>query len=79
MTDKRTQAAAGDATVSGAAVSSPGGGSDPKAAAAAGAGSQARPAPPGARVEGPEKPELYVAAAFVGAFLFARILKRIAE
>jgi hypothetical protein len=32
-----------------------------------------------ASVEGPEKPELYVAAAFAGAFLFARILKRIAE
>jgi hypothetical protein len=30
-------------------------------------------------VEGPEKPELYVAAAFAGAFLFARILKQIAE
>jgi hypothetical protein len=29
--------------------------------------------------EGPEKPELYLAAAFAGAFLFARILKRIAE
>jgi hypothetical protein len=35
-----------------------------------------RPAQP---VEGPEKPELFVAAAFAGAFLFARILKRIAE
>ena len=69
--------------VSGAAVSSPGLGPDPKAAAAAGAGSHARPAPdgawPGARAEGPEKPELYLAAAFAGAFLFARILKRIAE
>jgi hypothetical protein len=30
-------------------------------------------------VEGPEKPELYVGAAFAGAFLFARILKKIAE
>ena len=71
------------AGVSGAAVSAPGKGSDPKAAAAAGAGSHARPAPaapqPGPRVAGPEKPELYVAAAFAGAFLFARILKRIAE
>jgi hypothetical protein len=39
------------------------------------------PAPqlPSPAVEGPEKPELYVAAAFAGAFLFARILKRIAE
>ena len=83
MTDERTQAASADAIVSGAAVSSPGGGSDPKAAAAAGAGSHARPAPgpppPGGRGEGTEKPELYVAAAFAGAFLFARILKRIAE
>ena len=26
----------------------------------------------------PDRPELYVAGAFVGAFLFARILKRIA-
>jgi hypothetical protein len=30
-------------------------------------------------VEGPERPELHVAAAFAGAFLFARILKKIAE
>ena len=36
-------------------------------------------APPAAVVEGPEKPELHVAAAFAGAFLFARILKKIAE
>jgi hypothetical protein len=34
---------------------------------------------PAQPVEGPEKPELFVAAAFAGAFLFARILKRIAE
>ena len=65
-------------TVSGAAVASPGRGADPKALAAA-----ARPESPagagGEVVEGPEKPELYVAAAFVGAFLFARILKKIAE
>jgi hypothetical protein len=83
--DQRGNAAdAGEATpaVSGAAVSSPGVGigSDPKAAAAAGADARARPAglPPGA-AEGPEKPELYLAAAFAGAFLFARILKRIAH
>jgi len=37
------------------------------------------PPPPGEPVEGPEKPELYVGAAFVGAFLFARILKKISE
>ena len=65
------------------AVSSPGLGSDPKAAAAAGAGSRAQPGPGGPRLgppaAGPDKPELYVAAAFAGAFLFARILKRIAE
>jgi hypothetical protein len=30
-------------------------------------------------VEGPEKPELQVAGAFAGAFLFARILKKIAD
>ncbi len=70
--------------MSGAAVSSPGIGigSDPKAAAAAGAGARAgRAHEPrsGASADGPEKPELYLAAAFGGAFLFARILKRIAE
>jgi hypothetical protein len=32
-----------------------------------------------AAVEGPDHPELYVAAAFAGAFLFARVLKRIVE
>jgi hypothetical protein len=32
-----------------------------------------------AAVEGPERPELHVAAVFAGAFLFARILKKIAE
>ena len=70
--------------MSGAAVSSPGvgSGSDPKAAAAAAAGARAQPEPAPAAptaAEGPEKPELYVAAAFAGAFLFARILKKIAE
>ena len=71
---------AGDA-VSGAAVASPGRGSDPKAlAAAAGPDATASLAAGGASaVEGPEKPELYVVAAFAGAFLFARILKKIAE
>lgn len=68
-------------TVSGAAVSSPGVGigSDPKAAAVAAAGSRAQPdaQQPSAEVEGPEKPEIHLAAAFVGAFLFARVLKRI--
>jgi hypothetical protein len=41
------------------------------------------PPPPAPRsataVEGPERPELHVAATFAGAFLFARILKKIAE
>ncbi len=37
------------------------------------------PPVPGEPVAGPDKPELHVAAAFVGAFLFARILKKIAE
>jgi hypothetical protein len=72
----------GAAAVSGAAVSSPGVGirSDPKAAAAAGAGARAQPEPAApAETTGPDKPELYLAAAFAGAFLFARILKRIAE
>ncbi len=64
-------------------MASPGRGGDPKAIAAASgpsaaSGSVAAP-PAGAAVEGPEKPELYVAAAFAGAFLFARILKKIAE
>ena len=35
--------------------------------------------PAGTAVEGPDRPELLVAAAFAGAFLFARILKKIAE
>jgi len=67
--------------VSGAAVASPGRGGDPKALAAASgreaAGSVA--AAGAAEAQEPEKPELYVAAAFAGAFLFARILKKIAE
>ena len=74
--DAREEAGA----VSGAAVASPGRGADPKALASAArteAGSYA--AAPSGAVEGPEKPELYVAAAFAGAFLFARILKKIAE
>jgi translation initiation factor IF-2 len=46
---------------------------------AAGAAEPA-PTPLSAPVEeGPERPELYVAAAFAGAFLFARILKKIAD
>ena len=71
--------------MSGASVTSPGlgSGSDPKAAAAAGAGARAAPATAGSRsaepVDGPDKPELQVAAAFAGAFLFARILKKIAS
>ena len=53
--------------------------------AAAAAAARARRAEPSRgrasrrAVEGPEKPELHVAAAFAGAFLFARILKTIAE
>jgi hypothetical protein len=39
--------------------------------------------PDGAALEppvlAPDRPELYVAAAFAGAFLFARILKKIAD
>lgn len=81
--DAPEQGTAPGGAVSGAAVAAPGLGaeSDPKTLAAA----SARPASPpsGARtfppVEGPEKPELHVAAAFAGAFLFARILKKIAE
>ena len=68
--------------MSGAAVTGPGIGSEtaPKSAAAAAAGSSAQPGPrPGVAAADPEKPEIYVAAAFAGAFLFARILKKIAE
>jgi hypothetical protein len=32
-----------------------------------------------APITAPDRPELYVAAAFAGAFLFARILKKIAD
>jgi hypothetical protein len=32
-----------------------------------------------APITDPDRPELYVAGAFVGAFLFARILKKIAD
>ena len=51
---------------------------------AATAGELPRATPPfaaGARaaVEGPDRPEILVGGAFVGAFLFARILKKIAE
>lgn len=63
-------------SVSGASVTSPGlgGATDPKAAASANA-----PRLPGAAPDPVEKPEIYVGAAFVGGFLFAKILKRIAE
>jgi hypothetical protein len=37
------------------------------------------PPPSSVAAEEPDRPELTIAAAFVGAFLFARILKRIAE
>jgi colicin import membrane protein len=56
------------------------------AAAEAGeAGQRAQPLRPplapssGTAVEGPERPEFHVAATFAGAFLFARILKKIAD
>ena len=38
-----------------------------------------RATPSSTVVEGPERPELLVGAAFAGAFLFARILKKIAD
>jgi len=71
-------------TVSGASVTSPGVGieTDPKAAATASAGARATPQSRTTgtpeQVEGPDKPEIQVAAAFGGAFLVARILKAIA-
>jgi len=70
--------------VSAASVTSPGVGieTEPKAAATASAGARATPQPRAPRapdqVEGPDKPEIQVAAAFGGAFLVARILKAIA-
>ena len=63
--------------VSGAAVASPGRGANPKPAAAAAAPGGIPSG--GTAATAQDKPELYVAAAFAGAFLFARILKKIAE
>jgi hypothetical protein len=79
--------------ISAARVSSPGAGlfDGPRAAAAAGAGSFAQPAAAepstGAADAGTstssgsaaDRPELFVAGAFVGAFLFAKIIKRIGD
>ena len=52
---------------------------DPKAHAAAAKGSRAQlePQTSSADAEGPPNPERHLAAAFVGAFLLARVLKRI--
>ena len=57
-------------------MASPGRGADPRAAAAAAAPEGTSG---GAAATAQDRPELYVAAAFAGAFLFARILKKIAE
>ena len=78
--------------ISAARMASPGAGmSDgPRAAAAAAAGSYAQPprqepAPAAGTAASPapgsaaERPELLVAGAFVGAFLFAKIIKRIGD
>jgi hypothetical protein len=67
-------------SVSGASVGSPGFGSDPRAAAAASHTSRVRTSAGTVKDPdaGPEKPEIEVAAAFAGAFLLARILKKIA-
>ena len=64
--------------VTGGAVASPGLGSDPRAAAAASHTSRHRATSGADPAAGPEKPELEVAAAFAGAFVLARILKKIA-
>jgi hypothetical protein len=75
---ERERAAARVSSVSGAAVASPGVGADPRAAAAA----ADRQASPPAGDESPplgERPEVLIGAAFVGAFLFARVLKRIVD
>jgi len=74
--EARSRAETLSGPVSGAAVASPGLGGDPRAAAAAAAPA---PAAAGSMPSADERPELYVAAAFAGAFLFARILKKIAE
>ena len=73
--------------VSAATITSPGVGSgdEPRAAAAASAGARAterpsdRPPLDTAAQKAQDKPELLVAGAFVGAFLFAKILKKIAD
>ena len=82
--EEQARAAQPSGTVSGASVTSPGVGieTDPKAAATASAGARATPQSRTTgkpeQVEGPDKPEIQVAAAFGGAFLVARILKAIA-
>lgn len=69
-------------TVSGSSVAAPGlgSGTDPNAAAAAQRSSTAGSfAAGGAGSAGADRPEVLVGAAFAGAFLFARILKRLVD
>ena len=75
----RRHAAQGSPSVSGASVASPGLGSDTDPGAAASASRGATTAPPGAAApaSGSDRPEVLVGAAFAGAFVLARVLKRI--
>jgi hypothetical protein len=69
--------------VSGSNVVSPGIGSstDPNAAASASGGGASRPAAfaAGGAATGSDRPEVLIGAAFAGAFVVARILKRLVD
>jgi hypothetical protein len=69
---------AAGATVSGARVASPGAGRDPNAQAAAADGATTAPFPGSDQLPAAaQRPEVLVGATFAGAFIVARILKRI--
>jgi hypothetical protein len=76
---QNTAAEAQPAAVSGASVASPGVGShtDPQAAAAAAPGATAAPPLADRLPDAAQRPEVMIAAAFGGAFVLARVLKRI--
>jgi hypothetical protein len=65
-------------SVSGAAVASPGVGADPRAAAAAADRQASSPVGDESPALG-ERPEVLIGAAFAGAFVFARVLKRLVD
>jgi hypothetical protein len=66
-------------TVSGATVAGPGAGTDPRSQASAARGATAAAAPDGgsALPEAAQRPEVIAGAAFGGAFILARVLKRL--